>query len=106
MGAIKAASLRIDLSVGKFDSGFTYLMQPNTNGSQSTSIFDFTQIDTLADGLKAQKVCPTSTFVSPHSSERMTPSQLKTGSQTLHSSDAECQPESLYSPEGSISEHL
>lgn len=56
LGDIKAASLRIDLSVGKYDSGFTELMRPNINGSQNDDIFNFGVIDGLADGLKAQRV--------------------------------------------------
>ena len=56
LGVIKAASLRIDLSIGKFDSGFTQLMRPNTNGSQNNGVFNFDIIDGLADGLKAQRV--------------------------------------------------
>lgn len=58
LGAIKASSLRIDLSIGKYDSGFTTLMRPNTNGGQDAGIFDFSQIDRLADGLIEQKVQP------------------------------------------------
>lgn len=42
--------------MGKFDSGFTQLMRPNTNGSQNNDIFNFDVIDLLADGLKAQRV--------------------------------------------------
>lgn len=56
LGAIKAASMRIDLSVGKFDAGFTQLMRPNTGGGQDTGVFNFNLIDTLADGLQAQRV--------------------------------------------------
>jgi hypothetical protein len=54
MGLIKASSLRIDLSVGKYNSGFTDLISGPIN--QSALVFDFSLIDTLAEGLQAQKV--------------------------------------------------
>lgn len=56
LGAIKASSLRIDLSIGKFDAGFTQLIRPKTEGEQDGSIFNFDLIDTLADGLRDQRV--------------------------------------------------
>lgn len=59
MGAIKASSLRIDLSIGKHDSGFTQLMQPSRNGSQTPDVINFDMIDKLAMGLQSHKVLAT-----------------------------------------------
>ena len=56
MGLIKASSLRIDLSIGKYNSGFTHLIDGKFSPAQSAQNFNFSLIDTLAVGLQAQKV--------------------------------------------------
>ena len=56
MGLIKASSLRIDLSVGKYNSGFTHLIDGKFSPAQNALNFNFSLIDTLAEGLQAQKV--------------------------------------------------
>jgi len=56
MGLIKAASLRIDLSIGKYNSGFTDLISGQFFPKQDALDFNFSLIDTLAEGLQAQKV--------------------------------------------------
>ena len=55
LGAIKASSLRIDLSVGKHDSGFTELMRPRRNGSQTSDMINFDMIHQLGVGLQSHK---------------------------------------------------
>ena len=56
MGMIKAASLRIDLSIGKFVTGFTDLMYGTLTDGKNNMALNFTLIDTLAEGLQSQQV--------------------------------------------------
>lgn len=63
LGKIKANSLRIDLSVGKHDSGFTGLMRPSRNSSQTADVINFEMIDQLAMGLQSHKVCSNSAHI-------------------------------------------
>ncbi len=58
MGLVKASSLRIDLSVGKYNSGFTNLISGQFSPGESAIDFNFSLIDTLAEGLQAQRVRP------------------------------------------------
>ena len=56
MGLIKAAALRIDLSIGKAGSGFADLISGDFTPGEAAISYNFSLIDTLAAGLNAQKV--------------------------------------------------
>ena len=56
LGAIIASSLGIDLSVGKHNSGFTELMRPRRNNTQTSDIINFDMIHQLGVGLQSHKV--------------------------------------------------
>ena len=57
MGLIKAAALRIDLSIGKAGSGFADLISGDFTPGEDAISYNFSLIDTLAAGLNAQRVC-------------------------------------------------
>ena len=57
MGLIKAAALRIDLSIGKAGSGFADLITGDFTPGEDAISYNFSLIDTLAAGLNAQRVC-------------------------------------------------